>query len=496
MKTAASQNARAELARRELARRSYAYYLEYTGGPAWIRTRFSHFVADAVQKFVDAETDKAYEILIIESPPQHGKSMTVTENFPSWYLGKHPGKSVITASYDSDYAEKFCRRNKEKIKAYGGRLFNLSIGAIDRAGEFEISGGRGQYIARGIMAGITGNPANLIIIDDPIKNQQEADSPAYKARLWEEWQSSIKSRLAAHSKVVLIMTPWTEDDLAARIMRTEKNYTLLRFPVEAEEEGDLLGRAPGDSLCPEIGKDNAWLADFKASYLADPQGGRRAWTALFQCSPRVEGGNMVHRDWWKHYHPDEIARFATEIVSVDATFKDKETSDFVSIQVWGKLGNDYYLRYCLKKRLNFPDTLNALRTVSALYPTAKATLIEDAANGSAIIQVLQRSMFVIPVTPLGGKISRVNAVSPAIQSGHVFLPYPEDAPWVEDYIDEWSAFPNGKNDDQVDCSSQALHYLIFSPGSRAENVTAEREGPDLDRLFDPYGISEEYPQEV
>ena len=312
----------AELAKRELARRSYYDYLPYVHGSAWRDTKMSRYIAEELQSFVIEETGHAYDILVIEAPPQHGKSLTVTETFPSWYLGKHPDNRVIIASYDSDFAERFSRRNKEKLKQFGTNLFGVTVGAVDRAQEFELSNGKGRLISRGIMSGITGNPANLVIIDDPIKNRQEADSLTYRSRLWEEWQSSIKSRLAAGGKVVVIMTPWHEDDFAARILRNEPNTKLLRLPIEAELN-DPLGREPGDSLCPELGKDKAWLADFKAGYLADPKGGSRAWAALYMCSPRTEGGNLIHRDWWQFYDPKDVKVFASELISVDAAFKDK-----------------------------------------------------------------------------------------------------------------------------------------------------------------------------
>ena len=477
----------AELARRELARRYYSEYPAYAYGDSWIRTRLSSFLARKIQDFIETDTGHAYDILIIECPPQHGKSMTVSESLPSWYLGRHPDQNIILASYDSDFAERFCRKNKEKIKTCGRNLFGIEIGAIDRAGEFELGNGKGRMISRGIMSGITGNPANLIIIDDPVKNQQEADSSAYRNRVWSEWQASLKSRLAAKGKVVVIMTPWTDDDLAARIIRSEKNVRLIRLPVEAEEN-DPIGRAAGDSLCPELGKDNRWLNDFKASYISDPQGGQRAWTALYQCSPRAEDGNLVLRNWWKYYDPEEPVLFATELISVDASFKGDDASDYVSVQVWGKKAQDYYLRYCLNKRLNFPDTLEAIKTVYRLFPRARTVLIEEAANGPAIIQTLQREMFIIPVTPLGGKISRVNAISPAIESGHVFLPDPAKAPWVADYVDQWTAFPNSRHDDMVDATSQALARMIYSPGEIREEVK-QQPAFDLNRLFDPYNMN-------
>lgn len=484
----------AELAKRELARRNYSDYLPYVHGSAWKNTKMSRFIAEELQHFVEDNTGHAYDILIVFAPPQHGKSLTVTEGFPSWYLGKHPEDRVILASYDSEFAERFSRRNKEKVRDFGKNLFGIEIGSIDRAQEFELNNGKGRLISRGIMSGITGNPANLIIIDDPIKNRQEADSPTYRARVWEEWQSSLKSRLAAGAKVIVIMTPWHEDDFAARLLQNEPNVKLLRLPIEAGPD-DPLGRKPGEPLCPELGKDAAWLADFKTSYLADPKGGARAWAALYMCSPRTEGGNLIHRDWWRFYDPREIRTFATEMVSVDAAFKDGDSNDFVSIQVWGKLGNDYYLRYCLNQHLDFPGTVAALRTVRQLFPAAKTVLIEDKANGSAIIQTLRREMFCIPINPQGGKVARVNAIAPAIESGHVYLPNPDTTPWVEAFIDQFTVFPSGAHDDIVDAASQCLNRMIFSTGIvppkelPVEEKFVRREEStfnDPDKLFDPY----------
>ena len=116
---------RAELGRREMSRRYYSEYLAYVQGTQWKRTRMSEYIATKVQAFLDSKTGNAYDILLIDTPPQHGKSMTVTETLPSWYMGKHPNHRVIIASYDSDFADKFCRRNKEKIRDFGSTVFNI-----------------------------------------------------------------------------------------------------------------------------------------------------------------------------------------------------------------------------------------------------------------------------------------------------------------------------------------------------------------------------------
>ena len=489
------EESRKELARRELARRNFSDYLAYTNGPAWKRTAFSEYLAGEIQRFVEEDTGNAYDILIIEAPPQHGKSMTVTESAPAFFLGRHPHWRVILASYNDDSAERFARRNKEKVREFGGPLFGIRIAGVNRVNEFEVrregkEGSRqpeGRLISRGMLAGITGNPANLMFIDDPVKNRSEADSGAKRQQIWNEWQNSLKSRLAAGAKVVVIMTPWHEDDLAARLLAGEKNIRLIRLPVEAEE-GDLLGRAPGEPLAPEIGKDGNWLRQFKASYINDSTGGQRAWSALYQCAPRREEGNLVRREWWKYYDPKEVTAFGTELISVDAAFKGNEDNDFVAITVWGKLGSDYYCRYCMNRHMDFPQTVKAIRLVRELYPRAMAVLIEDKANGSAIIQTLQREMFCIPVNPRGGKEARVHAVSPAIESGHVFLP--RGAPWTAEFVDQFSAFPAGAHDDMVDSTSQALSYLLYSSGQQERagvGPEVQEELPLQEDAYDVYG---------
>jgi len=486
-----------ELAKRELAKRKFSEYLPYVQGRVWKRTRMSEHLATSVQAFIDADTGHAYDIMVIETPPQHGKSKTISETLPSWYLGRHPTANVILASYNDDTARRFCRRNKEKLRDFGSTLFAVSM-TKDTADEIELSTG-GRMISRGIRAGITGNPGDLVIIDDPIKNREEADSPTWRDKIWEEWQNSIKSRLSAGAKIIIIMTPWHEDDLAARVLRGEDNVTLCRLPIEAEEN-DPMGRAPGEALCPELGKDTAWLQDFRRAYINDPQGGIRAWNALYQCSPRIEEGNLIKREWWQYYNKEDLPTFGTQIISVDATFKGTDRSDFVAITVWGKRDMDCYLLYCLNKQMTFTETLTQLRLIKKLYPHAQRVIIEDKANGSAVTDVLSREMFIIPIQPKGGKESRVNAISAAIESGHVHLP--ADKPWVVPFVDQFAKFPNDVHDDMVDSTSQALTFLLFQSGvvdmplpeeeARLRGAQQREQDAFLDNdfMYDPYNRNE------
>ena len=439
--------------RKELCRRIYSDYVEYVHEGRWIKGKAVSYICDKVQNFIEEDTGHAFDVLVLSIPPQHGKSMTITETLPSWYLGKFPMKRIIEISYSEDFAQLFGRRNLRKIDQFGFDIFGIKIGKVANNTEFELSNGVGGMISRGILSGVTGRPADLMIIDDPVKNRQEADSKTYRDRIWTEWNDSFKSRLAFGAKVIIIQTRWHEDDFAGRIVKNEKHVTVINLKCEADDN-DPLGREKGDALCPEIGKGNEWLKDFKSSFTTKE--GNRTWNALYQGEPTPDEGNIFKRIWFKYYK--ELPNMPYLLISVDATFKDKEDNDFVAIQVWGKRNADYYLIERIKEHLDFPNTLVCIRHLKKKYPLASAVLIEDKANGSAIIQTLQKEFSgVIPVNPEGGKVARANAVAPSVESGNVYLP--ENKDWLFDYLNELTSFPNAEHDDEVDCTTQALNRL-------------------------------------
>ena len=432
--------------------RAYCYYIH---GGRWIPGKAVSYLCDRVQEFLRRDRGAAYEVLILSVPPQHGKSMTITETLPSWYLGRNPDKRVIEISYSEDFAQLFGRRNRDKIQR-AGDIFGVALSrSTSSATEWEIEGHAGGMISRGILSGVTGRPADLMIIDDPIKTRQEADSETIRDRIWDEWESSFRTRLQAGAKVILIQTRWHEDDLAGRMIQREPNVEVINLPCEAEDN-DPLGRPVGAALAPEIGKDDRWLADFKRGFLGSQ--GSRAWTALFQGHPTSQEGNLIKREWWRYY--DTLPRLAEVLISVDAAFKDGADNDFVAVQAWGKTGPNMYLLDATKKHLDFPGTLREIRAMRRRWPEARIILVEDKANGSAVVQILRREIpGVIPVNPEGGKVARANAVSGAIESGNVYLP--RNAPFTGDFVDECSSFPLGEHDDQVDAMTQALNRFIY-----------------------------------
>jgi predicted phage terminase large subunit-like protein len=307
-------------------------------------------------------------------------------------------------------------------------------------------------ISRGVGSGIAGNDCNLLLIDDPIKNSAEADSLTMRDNLWEEWLSVYKGRLAPNAKVIIITTRWHMDDIVGRILQTEHNVKYINFPVECLEESDILGRKKGDALFPELGKDNKWLADFRISYQNEQ--GSRAWTTSFLGQPTNVDGNIFKRRWFNKYTGH--VQTAYKAISIDASFKGDKDNDFVSIQVWGKIDQKYYLLDRYKARMGFVDTIAVVNRIIARHMDYNVIYVEDKANGSAIVDVLHRRyQGVIPVNPEGGKVARAYAVQPLFESGCVHIRQDID----KDFEDEMCNFPEGVNDDDVDACTQALNRL-------------------------------------
>lgn len=445
--------------RKELARRQYIEYCDYVHGGLFTVGKAQSFIAENINALMTNELftpeGNPVKILCLSMPPQHGKSMLITQTYPSYYFMKNPNDKTIIISYGDDLARLFGRKNKEKIREFGAELFGYELGKNTDT-DMDIKGHRGSIISRGIMAGITGQSADLIIIDDPIKSAIEANSEVYRNRIWEEFLNSIYTRLSAKGKIVIIQTRWHEDDLIGRVMNELSDKSLyINIPLEAEEN-DPLGREPGDSLFPEIGKDKEWLESTKKVYMTKE--GQRSWLALYQGRPTAQDGNLVKRDYFKYYSimPEQ---FDQVLQSWDCTFKDSDGSDYVVGQVWGRKGPNKYLLDMVRARMGFPTTMNAILNMTRKWPQAYMKLIEDKANGSAIIQVLSRKVEgIMPVTPKESKLARVQSILPQIECGNVYLPI--GAAWLEEFIDECCKFPNGKHDDMVDAMSQALTKML------------------------------------
>ncbi len=444
----------ARQARLEQARRHYVNYVELVHHGKWERAKHLALVCDKLDDVAKGKTKR----LMIFMPPRHGKSMTVTKTFPSYFLGKNPNKRVIEVSYGEDLAQSFGASNRDKIMEFGQELFSISVSQVQsKKTNWNIEDHDGGMISVGVGGGITGNGADLLIIDDPIKNREEAESPTYRKKLYDEYRSSILTRLHAGAAIIIILTRWQEDDLAGTILKTGEPWDIISLPALCDdEENDLLGRKEGEALWPEGGYDEEWMQDMKRSL------GSYVFTSLYQQRPAPPEGGIIKRGWFKFYKqlPEGLMGYTQ---SWDCTFKDNKDSDFVVGQLWAKKGPDRYLITQIRGRMTFTETLQSIRLMSHRYPQSIRKLIEDKANGSAVIEVLKKEFAgILPVEPGGGKFARAAAASPVIESGNVWLPDPSIAPWVMDYVEEFAVFPNGAHDDQVDSTTQYINYDLRS----------------------------------
>lgn len=394
--------------------------------------------------------------LMIIIPPRHGKSLLASIHFPAWYLGRNPDKRIIATSYGAGLAYRMSRQARN-IVAGPGWPFPVGLAAdLAQVQQWDIAGHRGGYIAAGSGGPILGSGANLLLIDDPVRNQQDANSTTQRDTLWEWYTSPAYTRLEEGGAVVLIMTRWHADDLAGRLLAAEKagadKWTVLHLPALAAV-GDSLGREPGAALWPE--KYDAVALDRIRTAV-----GSRVFAALYQGQPSNDDTALLKREWWRTYtRPPE--RFDRVIQSWDMAFKGGVQNDYVVGQVWGTVGADCYLLDQVRGRLDFPATLDAVRALTAAWPAATTKLIEDTANGPAVIATLTREIGgIVPVTPQGGKVARVNAIAGLVEAGNVRLPDPALRSWVGDFIEEAAAFPTGAHDDQIDAMSQALVRLM------------------------------------
>lgn len=446
--------------RKELARKDYQEYVVYTHEGRYKKAPHTEFIGNVIQSAIDkkkrmrlGEIPTSNQYIAINMPPRHSKSMTITESLPSYYLGHFTEDRIIEISYNDTFARKFGKKNKEKVRQYGKELFGVEIAKDSSAhDEWTLDNNVGGMISRGVLAGITGQGADLMIIDDPIKNREEADSQNHREKIWDEWIDSFSSRLHPGAIVILILTRWHEDDLQGRLLNPEYgkplDWQVYNFPLEAEED-DVLGREPGEPL---------WAERYGHTFIEERKRYPSSFNSLYQGRPTSQEGNIIKRGWWQYY--DNLPQMAIKIMSVDATFKDKEDNDFVAIQVWGKVGANMYLIDRVKARMNFPTTLQAIRNMKKKHPDISSLLVEDKANGPAIIAMLRNEIGgIIAVNPQGGKVARVNAVSPHIESGNTYLP--RNAEFTHDFVEECAAFPNGKNDDDVDAMSQALNRFVY-----------------------------------
>lgn len=443
--------------------------------------------------------------LIISMAPQEGKSVRVANDFPVWALTKNPDLRIVTASYGQSLANRNGRAVRNRILT--NPALGLAIaGDNGSVSEWTIAGHDGGMFSVGVGAGVTGRPADMLIIDDPIKDRKEADSELQRDTVWDWWTDAASARLAPGAPVVIILTRWHQDDLAGRLIERDPDsgWKVINIPAQADHrpekgEVDLLGREPGEYMISARGRSwQQWEQRRK-------QAGSRTWASLYQGRPSPDSGGVFppEEEWarysspiWLSEHDAEgklvckvpgIGRDDHELVqSWDLTFKDTKGSDFVVGQVWLRVGNTAYLLDQVRERLNFSATCTAMLEMSRKWPQAIAKFVEDKANGPAVINALGKQLMgLIPIEPEGSKYARASAMSPLTESGNVVLPTAGLLPGVDQLLEEAKNFPNSSHDDTIDAMSQAINRLLLLP---LENEGSEWQ-PDVYDEYNQQGWS-------
>ncbi len=457
-----------EEARRELARRTMGDFVLYVDDN--YQMNWHHrLLCDYLDKLACKEIRR----LMVFMPPRHGKSELVSRKFPAYLLGRNPDTSIISCSYSADLASRMNRDVQRLIDSekysllfpeshlFGKNIRSTAKGSFLRNSDiFEIVNHRGTYRSSGVGGGITGMGGEYIIIDDPVKNREDADSATMREKVYDWYTSTLYTRLEKDGCILLTLTRWHEDDLAGKLLKAAQEgadqWTILELPAVCEyppKPYDV--RQEGEALWK-------WKYDEEALEKMKVTVGSRDWAALYQQHPTPGEGGTFKREWWNYYKvlPDGLYDF---VQSWDCTFKDAQSSDYVVGQVWARKGSSRYLLDQVRGRMSFTETLRAIRSLSAKWPQAIRKLVEDKANGTAVIDVLRKEIpGLIPVEPEGGKIVRANAVTAVAEAGNIYLPDPSIAPWVHDFVEEHAVFPNGANDDQVDAQTQANTYYNSS----------------------------------
>ena len=441
--------------------------------PSTIQTRALDLIDEYLVKVEAGEIDR----LIINLPPQEGKSTRVTTIGPLWFLTRNKNRRIAIVSYAQDLADDFGRSIRNHISSNDGEDDGLDLGlqvAKDNgaARRWQLEGARGGVRAVGIRGGLTGRPVDALFIDDPISNLEQANSKTYRDQAWGFWQSVGMTRLAPGAPVVLVLTRWHADDLAGRLLAAEDahRWTVLNISACAEED-DPLGRKPGQWLDSARQRTAQQWEQIKVAV------GPKVWQSLYQGNPVLDEGGVFPTEW-EHYdvpmwlEADDgtrtvpgIGRDDHELVqSWDLAFKGTDSSDYVVGQVWLRVGNTAYLLDQVRRRMNFNETCEAIKAMSSKWPQAVAKFVEDRANGPAVMNALQGQVFgMIPIEPEGSKYARASAISPLAWSKNIVLPSVQLCPWVEGLLMELLSFPAGANDDQVDTMTQAINRLLLMP---------------------------------
>lgn len=426
------------------------------------------------------------EILLVEVPPRHGKSTLISEKTPAWFLGRFPDKRVMLGSYQATFAATWGRKARNLLEEFGGDLFGVEVDPASRAAaQWDIKGHKGGMQTAGVGGDFTGRGAHLLIIDDPVKNAEEALSETIREKQQEWWRSTIRTRIEPGAVVVILMTRWHYTDLGGFVLQRAADgadpVREIRLPAIAEAE-DVLGRDPGEALWPER-YSLAALEKLKTAL------GPYWFSAMFQGTPTPDEGGFFQRRDFRYFDVQDGGvrlrdtgefigdAWLTKFQTVDLAASEKETADYtVMAEVWVTPKRQMLVRSVHRARIPGPDQPAFFE---AHYAGGRVFFESIGYQSMMIANMRRRGFPAEAVYPDKDKATRAGAAGAMYRTGQVY--HHGGAEWLSDFEHELLAFPVGEHDDQVDAIAYAARALP-NVGIRGRERKPERRGTVLGRV--------------
>jgi predicted phage terminase large subunit-like protein len=443
-------------AKRTKARRHIIDFAEYIY-PGYQVGKHHRYIAECIERAVNREP--GWQYLIFHAPPQHGKSLLCSKIFPTWYRGKFPDDPIMITAYIDSHAQSFSRfiRNNIQYPEYNVLFPNIKISQDSQSVQhWELEHPfRGELHAAGIMGGLTGKGAKLLIIDDPIKNREQAESKTYREKLIDEWKSTISTRLHDDCMVLLMQTRWHEQDLAGYLLKhDERPWKYIPLPALAEK-GDVLGRKLHRPLWPDKFSQPYLLTQKKSIGMYD-------WCALYQGRPRPDEGSLFKRNWFQIIeHPPDDLRW---VRFWDLATSKKTSADFTCSGRGAKDSEgNLYIDGVIHDRWEWPYVRKKIKATCLSEPDVFVG-IESGGTQTGMYQEMMRDPDLVGLGILGisfhvDKRVRSTPVQTKAENGQIYLVRGE---WNELFIEELVEFDQGEHDDYVDMISGIVKMLGFA----------------------------------
>jgi len=419
-------------------------------------------LADALERVERGECRR----LIVTMPPQRGKSQLTSRLFPAWALGRDPDRKIMVISYSAEKAVEFSRDARDIVRSDRYRkVFPQRQLAYDSqaVGHWRFEESRGFVHAVGAGGPITGFGADLMILDDLVKDQEQADSASAREKLWQWYSSVAYTRLSPQGAVVLVMTRWHEDDICGRLLQAmaddplAEKWEVVHLPALDDEDSPLW---------PE----RYTLEDYERIRRTV---GPRTWEALYQGRPRPDDGAMFKRSWFKVIQPHEVPKLERWVRAWDVAASQKTSADYNAGVLMG-LDEDGSLivAHVAHHRGEWPETRRRIIEL-ALADQARSSVSIGIANTGLGLPMYQdlnlepelSGIRLDPIVEKGDKVSRARVFQARAEMGLVKL---VDGPWLDGLLRELEGFPLGKHDDQVDALSGACTLLFARQGRRVD----------------------------